>query len=137
MPQAFLGSNPGTNIKDALEPELNDSTAETASDTGAWTEVNFPGEVVAVVDVGAVTGTSVTVDIEVEGADDDSGTNAVSLGKFDTITDASDDEVRILALRGWKRFMRADIVVAGTSPSAVVPVVLRPKDYLQGDGATA
>jgi hypothetical protein len=136
MSQGFLGANPGTTVKDALEPELHDA-AVVASVTGSWVEVNFPMEVVAVAEVGAVTGTGVTVDIEVQGADDASGTNLVSYGKFDTITESDDNEDRVLSISAFKRYVRVDIVAAGTSPSAAVRVVLRPKDWERGNTRSA
>ncbi len=137
MPQAFLGSNPGTTIEDASEPELQDDTAVTTSATGAWVEVNYAWDAVAVVDIGAVTGTSVLIDIEVQGADDAAALNLVSFGKFDTIDESSDGEKRVLHLGGLKAFMRVDVVVAGSTPSGVIPVHIRPAGHWQGNTISA
>lgn len=137
MAQSFLGSNPGTQITDALEPELLDETAiNNETITGTAVEVNFPGKVIAVAEVGAMAATA-ELDIEVQGADNSAfDENVVSFGHFDAIGDADDNEVRVLAIAGWKRYMRA-IAINGVAADAAVRVVLRPADWSQSNTRTA
>ena len=134
MPQIGLDPGvpgPGTFVADALAPELFDGTEQTSSTDGSWVEVSRP-EVVAVwADTATMGGTGVTVDIEIEAADDASGTNAHVVGKFDTLTEASDDELHTIIVESYKPYMRARSVIAGTSPSSYVTVTVRDKDYHQ------
>jgi hypothetical protein len=135
MPQGPLISNPGTNVKDALEPVLHNSTI-TGDVTATWVEVNFPGHVVVVAELGTIDAGVTGLDIRVVGADDGSGTNQVELGRFAAITGASDNQVRTLAVRGWKRYMAVIVDHSGTG-NAVTKVVVRPKDWRQSNTATA
>lgn len=136
MAQSFLGANPGTTVKDALEPELLDTTVSADVSSVTWVEVNFPMEVVAVAELGAIDAGVTGLDIEVVGADDNSGTNQVSYGKFDSITGSDDNEERVLAVSAFKRYMGVLVDHTG-SGNAVVRVVLRPKDYWRGNTRTA
>lgn len=122
MAQAFLGPNSGSLVRDALAPELVNEAALAASQDDAWVQVDFIGPVAWHAVTGAVTGTSVVCDIEIQGADDNSGTNTVSYGRFGTITEADDSETRVLETTVFKKWVRASTVVAGTTP--VIPVVV-------------
>lgn len=136
MPQSFLGPNPGTVIRDAAEPVILNQTL-TANVNGSWVPVDRPGKVVAVAELGSITGTGVSVALTLEGADDASGGNIVRHGRFANIDNASSNQVRVLAVHAYKPFMRVAATVSGTSPSVPVKVVLRPQDYWQGDKKTA
>lgn len=129
MSQLYLGPGPGNTVEDTLAAELLDGSNITATGQGSWVKVNRVEEVVAVLTTGACTGTSVTCDIEVEAADDSSGTNTVSLGKFDTLTEASDSVEKFLPLRVFKPWIRASYVVAGTTPVVPATLKVRDRDY--------
>lgn len=122
MAQAFLGPNSGSLVRDALAPELVNETALAASQDDAWVEVQRVGPVAWFAVTGTVTGTSVVCDIEIQGADDNVGTNTVSYGKFDTITEADDAATRVLETNVFKPWVRASTVISGTTP--VIPVVV-------------
>lgn len=136
MPQAFLGANPGTTVKDALEPELLDATINNETTDGTPVQVNFPGRVIVVAEVGAIAATG-ALDVEVQGADNQAfDQGVVSYGHFDTITDADDSDVRVLAVHAWKPWMRAS-GTNGVAVDAAVRVVVRPGDWQVGDARTA
>lgn len=136
MAQAFLGANPGTTVKDVLEPELLDDTVSADISTPTWVEVNFPACVAVVAELGAIDAGVTGLDIEVVGADDDSGTNQVSYGRFAAIDGDSDNQERVLLADVFKPFMAVLVDHTGTGDAAV-RVVLRPKDYWQGNTRTA
>lgn len=116
---------PGTLVQDALAYTLIDETV-TASTTEAGVDVQKPAEVSVELVTGAITGTGVTVDVEVEGSDlSDFSAGVVSYGRFAGITETNDSETRYLQARAYKQFMRVDVTVAGTSPSAPLTVKVR------------
>jgi len=124
---------PGTYVKDALEPVLQNGTIN-ANATGSAVQVDFPHDVQVVATVtGAVTGTTPTLDIEVQGADD-SGftTNVVSYGRFGQLVTADQNSAKshVLQARVYKKYMRIKSVVGGTSPVfTTTKVVVRPREY--------
>ena len=148
MSQADLGPGPGNFVKDTLVPVLigtavagsGDPTKEdlTATTTVDYQKVNYLWDAaVAVLETAAADGTSVTVDVELFAADDSSGTNAVSLGAFRTLTEADDTTRLTLQVRILKPYVGAVATVAGTSPSVHTSVVLRDKDFRISDGQEA
>lgn len=136
MSQAFLGANPGTVVQDALEPELLDATVSADITSVTWVEVNFPGCVAVVAELGAIADTVTGLDIEVVGADDDSGTNQVSFGRFSAIDGADDGQARVLVVEAYKPYMGVLVDYTG-SGNAPVRVVLRPKEWWLGNTRTA
>lgn len=119
---------PGTLVSDSLAAELlNTTVASAGTVNGTAVEVPYPAEVAVELATGTVTGTTVTFDVEIQGADD-SGftTNVVSYGRFATLTEASDNVTRYLEARVYKRYMRARHITAGTTPS--VPVVIKVRE---------
>ncbi len=136
MPQAFLGANPGTTVEDFLEPELYDAVA-TADVTVTWVQVNFPCDVAVVAELGTIVVGVTGLDIEVVGADDASATNLVSYGRFAPINGTDDaDTERVLVAAVFKPFLGVTIDHTGTG-NAPVKVVVRPKDFWQGNTRTA
>ena len=135
MPQAFLGVNPGTTVRDTLEPELHNSTV-TADVAVAWVEVNFPCTVAVLVELGVIDVGVTGLDIEVVGADDGAALNQVSYGRFAVIDGTNDDEDRVLTVDVFKAFMGVIIDHTGTG-NAAVEVNVIPKDYNQGNLRTA
>ena len=135
MPQGFLGVNPGTTIRDFIEPELHNSTV-TADVTVVWVQVNFPATVAVLAELGVIDVGVTGLDIEVLGADDASATNQVSYGRFAPIAGTNDDEDRVLTVDVFKPFMGVTIDHTGAGNAAVVVGVV-PKDYWQGNLRTA
>lgn len=109
---------PGTVVRDALAPNLfSGSTLNSAGTTnGTAHEIGWSGLTQFYLQSATATGTSPTLDVELQGADD-SGftTNVVSLGRFAQVTTAT--AVRQLAVHVDKRYVRARVVVGGTTPS--------------------
>ncbi len=136
MSQAFLGVNPGTDIRDTLEPELHSSTV-TADVTVVWVQVNFPATVAVLVELGAIAAGVTGLDIEVVGADDASATNQVSYGRFAVINGTNDDEDRVLTVDVFKPFMGVIIDYTGTGNAVVDTIAVIPKDFHQGNLRTA
>jgi hypothetical protein len=137
MPQAFLGANPGTSIQDSLEPVL--MTAETVSNattTGTWIQVNFPADLVAVLEVGSMASTA-ALEVEIQAADDTSATNLVSLGRFAAVGDTDDDQDRFLSVQVYKPFVRALATESATADAVVDKITLRPKEHVLGNTRTA
>jgi hypothetical protein len=137
MPQAYLGANPGTTIEDALEPELLDDASVSADVTVTWVAVNFPATVVVVTTLGTIAAGVTNFEIEVEGADDTSATNLVSYGRFAPIDGSDDDETRVLTVDVFKPYMGVTIDYEGTGAVEDVKIVVRPKDWQQGNTRTA
>ncbi len=135
MPQAFLGVNPGTTVRDALEPELHNSTV-TADVTVVWVQVNFPATVAVLAELGVIDAGVTGLDIEVVGADDAAALNQVSYGRFAVIDGTNDDEDRYLTVDVFKPFMGVIIDHTGTG-NAALEVNVIPKDHFQGNLRTA
>jgi hypothetical protein len=128
----------GTWVKDTEAVELADGSNITATGTGSWVEALYPGVVIVEATTGTCTGTSVVCDVEIQAADDSSGTNPVSLGTFATIDEDSDDETRVLVVELLgKPYVRYSATVAGSTPVVPLTIVLRDKDYHQSDARTA
>ena len=137
MPQAFLGSNPGTQIEDALAPSL--MAAETVNNettTGEWTEVNFPGKVAVVLDLGALAATK-ALTVRIEGADDDADSYLEVLGVFGPIDGDDDGQERVLLVAGWKRYMRAVAINSAAVDAVVTSVTVVPAEFHQSNTRTA
>lgn len=137
MPQAFLGANPGTQIKDASAPALLDNADVTGDVTGTAVAVNFPGRVAVLAELTAVNGTTVTLDLEVQGADDESFTeNVVSLGHFDSIAEGDEGETRVLTVHAWKPWMRVVATETNLTDTDITVTVV-PADHLTGNTRSA
>lgn len=106
----------GTYVRDANAPELINAT-QTSSTTGSWVRVPQPGPCTIHLDTGTITGTTPTCIIEVQGADDDSGTGIVSFGQFPSLDGSDDDTEAQLNAHVYKKYLRAKTTIAGTSPS--------------------
>lgn len=134
---------PGTLIRDALAPEImGDGSGGTKAitTTGAETGVDahWPDECVAVMTIGAVTGTSVDVEVRVESSSvSDFASNVRSHGTFNSVDENDDNTTRRLPVVAPQRYIRANTVTAGgTSPSAALNVTLHYKDDLRVGGSS-
>jgi hypothetical protein len=127
---------PGSYVKDAASPNLaGGSTLNAAGSTnGTVVEVLWPADTRVQLITGTVSGTSPTLDVELKGADDLAFTqNVVSFGRFAALTGGAQSNVsRFLEADVYKRYVRATVVLGGTTPSyAGTQIVLRPDAYLQ------
>lgn len=135
MAQASLNPGVGTFVKDERAPVLaNGSTVSTTS-TGSWVKVDRPWDCAIVLGTGTVTGTG-SVEVEILAADDNSGTNPVSLGKFSTVAFDDDDLERILIVSTHKPYMQASYVATGTVGLPAV-ITVRDKDFHLSEGRSA
>ncbi len=111
---------PGTLVRDALAPALHTGATLNAagSTNGTAVEVSKPGDVRVFLVTSTVTGTTPTLDVELQGADDTAFTvNKVSYGRFAQLSGGSQSAVtRVLDMDVFKRYMRAVVTVGGTTP---------------------
>lgn len=135
----LLTVGPGTLVRDVNEPTLYDGTAITSATTtnGTWTNVKFPFACSVFLETGTMAGTSSTCDVEIQEADDSSGTNAVTVGHFSQLTEADDNVTKRLNARVHKPYMRAVIVTAGTVTSHTPTVTVRERDDRRQDDSDA
>src|SRR3954471_18529227 len=113
---------PGSLVRDANAINLlTGATLNSAGTTnGTVQRLDKPGEVRFCLLTSTVTGTTPTISIEVKGADDLAfSTNVVSYGLFATTsgTGAAQTGIsRYLDANVYKRYVRATVVLGGTSP---------------------
>ncbi|HEX7099348.1 MAG TPA: hypothetical protein VF377_08895 [Acidimicrobiia bacterium] len=140
MSQAFLGANPGTVVTDALAPTLMEAeTVNGETTTGAWVEVGFPGDCVVVLELGSMAAAA-SLDVEIQGSDDGddvSPEGLVSFGHFDTVGGSDDNEVRILDIQCYKRYVRAVATESGAADAVVSKITLAPPQFRMGNERTA
>lgn len=118
----------GTLVRDALDPQLHDGTAITSATTttGDGQYVGFPGHVQVEAVYGTITGSSVTVDINVQGSwQSDFSSDVVDYGWFDTVDENDDGETKALDVYADVPYLRAVIVTAGTVTSVPVTITVR------------
>lgn len=134
----LLDPGAGTVVQDATAATiLTLANATTDATATAWTAVPFTWEHSVVFAVGAVTGTSVVCDVQVEAADDSSGTNSIILGKFATVDENDDNTDRVLEVSNSKAYMRAIAWISGTSPDVTGTVKVREKHDRRSGSRTA
>lgn len=114
---------PGTQVRDTLAPVLQASSSQTATNTTTGVLVNRPGDVEIKMTTGTVSGTSPTIDVEVQASDASAfGSGVVSLGKFAQVSTAT--QTRYLRAYCSKAYMRLIITVGGSSTPTVNTVVV-------------
>lgn len=105
----------GTYTHDSTVAKLVNGTL-TSTATGSAVQVDRPGAVRFLLTTGTVTGTSPTLDVEIQASDSATfASGNVSLGKFAQVTASSAS--RTLQAYTQKRYVRAVSTVAGTTPS--------------------
>ncbi len=108
---------PGTVVRDALAPNLVSGATLTSAGTtnGTPYEIGWVGDVQFELVPATVSGTSPTLDITIQAADDSAfTTNVVTIGRF---SQANNTNVKQLNAYVGKRYVRAVVVVGGTTPS--------------------
>lgn len=126
---------PGTLVKDALAPKLLDAENVSASGNGASIDLGGPMLEVRIelVVAGTVTGTTPTLDVEIQSSDSSTfASGVVSHGRFKQLAaaDASSAATHFLQAFVPKRYVRAVKTVGGTSPVFnAVSAIVRTDDY--------
>lgn len=108
----------GTVVRDATGPDLATGLTLTGagSDTGDAVDMQYPCHFTVALTTGTVTGTTPTLDVTIQAADDSAFTDdVVDLAAFPQIGDEDDTE-KFLKLFTNKRYVRASITKGGTSP---------------------
>jgi len=102
----------------------------TATGDSGWDDVGFIHDSTIHAELGTCTGTTTTLDIVVEQAQDSSGTNAEVIGTFTQATDASDDTEAKLKTCVNLRYVRVSYTISGSTPVFPLTVTLRlPEDH--------
>lgn len=115
---------PGTLVQDASAVELYDGTITSKTTTnGTWKESGLPGEVSVELVTGTLSGSAATIDVEIQGADTNGGTNTVTYGRFSQLTEADGSLTLYLQARVYKPYVRAVIITGGTTVTSVPLVV--------------
>jgi hypothetical protein len=125
MSQASLNPGPGTLVRDALAAVLLTMDSASSTATGDWTNVEFPWLCAVWADMGTIAGSDDTVDIQILGADDASGTNPVVYGEFSQYAATDDDVSKRLVVQAFKPYMQAVATIAGSSPDVTGTVTVR------------
>ena len=106
----------GTYVRDALGADLVTGITLNAAGTttGTAVELSYPGEFQVELVTATVTGTSPTLNVELEHSNV-AASGYTSLGRFDAIGD-EDNTTRKMRFYSNKRYVRAVGIVGGTSP---------------------
>jgi len=116
----------GTLIHDSLAPNLRTSAAITSTATGSAVRSAFTGLAQFEVAVGAVSGTSPTLDVSIESAWNSAFSQGkVVLGNFPTAVATDANSTKAINAYIDAPYVRAVFTVSGTSPSFVVGVKVR------------
>jgi len=113
---------PGTVVRDAQATELFAGATLNAAGTtnGTAKEVVWPEDVQFTLETGTVTGTSPTIQVTIQGADDSGFTvNVVKIAAFPVSSGtagAQTSQTWRLTTYVGKRYIRAIVTLAGTSP---------------------
>lgn len=129
---------PGTLVRDALAYELLDATVTGAND-GAHTAVlvSRPGRVAVFLETGSVTGSTPTLDVELQGADNSAfSEGVVSYGAFPQIGDEDNAEY-VLEATVFKPYMRVVTAAGGSNPSFPVVITVRTQHDRRNEDRTA
>lgn len=123
------------NLSRLLLPKLAYNATISSASTVNGTTIDRRGfnDLLCVLFTGTVTGTGVTVITKlVQDSDSGMGSPADITGAlFGTLTDASDNVMRVgrVDLKNAERYIRPNIVVAGTTPSVPLTIVFLLGDY--------
>lgn len=116
---------PGTQVTDAFAPVLADDDYDVGETAEDWVAVRHPADVgVELVTDTIDTHATITIDVEIQGADDDQGTNPVSYGRFSNIAHGDNGIRRLLNARIYKPYARAVVTVADPGSEGVTEATL-------------
>lgn len=120
-----------TNLADNATPPGTAAVTITATQNGTGLEVDRPRLVRFKLTVASIGGTSPTFDVEIQGSDTSNFSSTVSYGRFATHTA---NGTFFITAYVYSSFVRARVVVGGTSPTAAVTVVVEEPHWeaLQG-----
>ena len=130
---------PGTLASDKLAAELYDGTAITSktTTTGSAVRVDWPLDCEVEMTFGTMSGSSGTMDVEIQASDASNFGTFVSLGRFAQETEAATG-TKVLSVYCAKKYMRAVIVTGGSTVTSFTPtVVVRPCNYQRTPDTTA
>ena len=99
---------------------LSSNLVRTASLNGSWVDIGeYEGDILLVMPVGTVSGTSPTLAVKLEDADDSSGTNSADLAGAAFSTQTTGPLVKQLAFsaNSSRRWVRVVSTLGGTTPS--------------------
>lgn len=101
---------------------ITSDTDASSVDVGA----DYNEDVLAIVNLGAVSGSSPTLDIKIQGSDNDSDWSDID--SFNQLTDSDSNGTVALGLKNTYRYLRASLTTGGSSPdfqTAIVAAVER------------
>lgn len=114
---------------------LVDPEAKTATfNSGSVDCLERNADLMAILQLGAITGTSVTVDIKLTESDDDfsSDNSDIEGAVFTQFDETADNSLAAVNGRRTKRYVRAEVTIAGTTPSALMGLSLLVEAAKQG-----
>lgn len=131
MPAIALVKNTRTVGKLAQETtggfhELLNGADLTVSGNSGWLDKGMVPECQADLRLGVVTGTTPTMNLQIETADTAAGANTRVIGRFAQVADNDNTQAKLELPRIDQRFVRAIYVITGTTPVFPVRLTLRP-----------
>jgi hypothetical protein len=120
----------GTLVHDAAVTALQATATITTTANGAWINTGRANvKRIRLQATGAVSGSAHTLDVEIQAADDSSGTNTVSLGKFTQTTATLGTTSKYLDVDVQKPWVRAVLTMGSTSSFAGVTITVEEERY--------
>jgi hypothetical protein len=110
---------PGTLVQDALAPNiLAGATLNAAGTTnGTIVQLDRPGDITFVLQLAAVTGTTPTLDVVIQGSDvSNFGSGVITYGQIETSGGSQANITRQISAYVAHQYVRAVVTLAGTSP---------------------
>lgn len=130
-----MARNPSDNLK-VVQSIAPTATGLTTTTNGAGVDCRGYQYALVVVNVGAVTGTSPTMDVKIQQSSDDGSSDAygdVTSATFTQITASNDDTVYVgeLKCEELERYLRPVATIGGTTPvfPTGVTFILSPEKY--------
>ena len=109
---------PRNNVKSTvLAKQTLRSQAMTSTTNGTGVDTLGFGNAMVLLEVGAVTGTSPTMDVKLQDSPDNSTFTDISGATLTQVTAANKSQTLSVNLDGKARYIRAVATIAGTSPS--------------------
>lgn len=124
----------GNEASAAVVTVLSSAVSRTSSYNGSWAaKPQAEGQALVLLVIGTVTGTSPTLDLKLQDADDSSGTNSadVSFGGFPQVTVGTTTYQMVVDVKKLRPYLRVVGTIGGTTPNITAGVFLiaRPKSF--------